>query len=118
MEGKRRKEKIMHGQFLWKMQEGVDKLETWRWLRKADLKVETGADMCCTGTGINIDKNGESLLCRMCGKKGESVNHITRECSMLAQKEYKRRYHNLARIIHWNTCRKYKLMRAEKWYEH
>ena len=37
---------------------------------------------------------------------------------MLAHKEYKRRFDNLARIIYWNTCGKYKLMRAEKWYEH
>ena len=51
-------------------------------------------------------------------KKGESVSHITSECSMLAQKEYKRRHDNLARTIHWNTCEKYKFTRAEKWYEH
>ena len=66
---------------------------------------------------FNIDKNCEPPLCRMCGKKGESVSHIASECSMLAQKEYKRRHDNIARIIHWNICGKYKLMRAEKWYE-
>ena len=82
-------------------------------------------DMCRTGTSLrtnyvkfNIDKNSESPSCRMCRKKGESLSHITSECSMLAQKEYKRRHDNLARIIHWDTCGKYKLMRAEKWYEH
>ena len=37
---------------------------------------------------------------------------------MLAQKEYKRRHDNLVITIHWNTCGKYKLIRAEKWYEH
>ena len=51
-------------------------------------------------------------------KKGESVSHISSECSMLAQKEYKRRHDNLSRITQWNTCGKYKLKRAEKWYKH
>ena len=37
---------------------------------------------------------------------------------MLVQKEYKRRHDNLARIIHYSTCGKYKLMRAENWFEH
>ena len=46
------------------------------------------------------------------------MSHITSECSMLPQKEYKKRRDNLARIIHWNTCGKYKLMRAERWYEY
>ena len=46
------------------------------------------------------------------------MSHITSEWSMLAQKEYKRRHDNLARIIHWKTCGKHNLMRVEKWYEH
>ena len=54
----------------------------------------------------------------MSGEKGENVSHITSECSMLAQKECKKRHDNLARITRWNTCGKYKLMRAEKWYVH
>ena len=36
----------MHGQFLREMGEAVDKRETWRWLRKVDLKVETEALIC------------------------------------------------------------------------
>ena len=72
------KEKVMHGQFLWKMGEGVDKLETWRWLRKADLKVETEALICAAQeqtlrtnyVKFNIDKNCEFPSRKMCGKKG------------------------------------------------
>ena len=44
---------------------------------------------------FNIDKNGESPLCRMCGKKGGSVGPIMSECSILAQKEYKRRHNGI-----------------------
>ena len=50
------KEKVMHGQLLREMGEGVDKRETWRWLRKADLNNgNRGTDMCCTGTGITYE---------------------------------------------------------------
>ena len=33
-------------------------------------------------------------------------------------KEYKRRYGNVARIVHWRLCGKCNLIRTEKWYEH
>ena len=37
---------------------------------------------------------------------------------MLAQKEYKRRHNNIARLVHWKLCCKYDMSRGEKWYEH
>ena len=57
------------------MGEGANKRETWRWLRKADQKVETEALICAAHeqtlrtnyVKFNMDKNGE---CRMCGKTG------------------------------------------------
>ena len=39
-------------------------------------------------------------------------------CSMLAQREYKRRHDNVAKNVHWRICEKYELDRANKWYEH
>ena len=36
-----------------------------------------------------IEKSRDSLTCRMCGEKWETVSHIISECSKLAQKEYK-----------------------------
>ncbi|XP_063595812.1 uncharacterized protein LOC134772704 [Penaeus indicus] len=66
----------------------------------------------------HIDKSAESPLCRMCEEKGETVHHIVSECKKMAQKEYKRRHDNVARIVHWHLCKKYNLERTEKWYEH
>ena len=43
----------------------------------------------------HIDKTSDSPMCRLCGKKGESVQHRTSGCEKLAQKEYKRRHDNL-----------------------
>ena len=54
----------------------------------------------------------------MCGKKGESVQHITRGCENLAQKEYKRRHDNVAKKVHWKIFKKNRLEHSEKWHEH
>ena len=40
------------------------------------------------------------------------------EYEKLAQKEYKRRHINVARVVNWTFCGKYNLKRSEKWYEH
>ena len=127
-EGKNKKwhDKVLHGQFIRDMEDGVDKEKTWEWLRKSDLKAETEAlifaaqeqSLRTNYVKFHIDKTTNTPMCRMCGKKGESISHIVSECSKLAQKEYKRRHDNIARIIHWKLCDKYGLKKAEKWYEH
>ena len=66
----------------------------------------------------HIDKTLESPLCRLCGEKGETINHIVSECKMLAQREYKRRHDNIARNIHWELCGELDIDRANKWYKH
>ena len=60
----------------------------------------------------------ESPLCRLCGEKGESVNHIVCDCKKLAQREYKQRHENVAKVVHWKLCEKYHLEKKDKWYEH
>ena len=120
------KGKVMHGQFLRDLPEGTDTKQTFAWMGKMDLKPETEALICAAQeqalrtnyVKYNIDKTAESPLCRMCADKGESVGHIISECTKLAQKEYKRRHDNVARIVHWELCEKFSLDRAERWYEH
>ena len=56
-----------------------------------------------------IDKTGQSPPWRMCDKKSETISHIVSECEKLAQKDYKRRYDYVARIVHWKLCGKYNL---------
>ena len=84
----------MHGQFLREMLETVDKVMTWEWIRNGDLKVETEARIFAAQEQavrtnyirFNIDKSVESPLCRLCGQKGETINHIITEWMCLAQK--------------------------------
>ena len=91
-------EKRIHRQFMRETTEKVDKEKTWQWLSRGDLKVGTEALLCAAQEQAirtnyikyHIIKTSESALCRLCGKKGESVQHITSGCEKLAQKEYKR----------------------------
>ena len=50
-------------------------------------------------------------------KINESINHIVSGCSKLAQKEYKRKHDNLAKILHWKLARKCNFEAGDKWYE-
>ena len=95
-------------------------------MSKSNLKVETEALICAAQEQAirtnyikhKIDKTLNSPLCRMCGKRGESVQHTVSECEKLAQKEYKRRHDTVAKRIHWDLCKMNGLEQQEKWYEH
>ena len=50
--------------------------------------------------------------------KDKIINHITSECSMLAQNQYKKRHDSVARSVHWNLCKKYQMPCSNKWHEH
>ena len=45
-------------------------------------------------------------MCRLCGKKGESVQHLVGRFEKLAQKEHKRRHENVAKNVNWGFCKK------------
>ena len=74
----------MNRQFVREMPETTDQKETWNWLRKADLKVETEAMLCAVqelAIRTNyvkhmIDKTAQSTLCRTCYKKSETISHV------------------------------------------
>ena len=119
-------EKRTHGQLIRETTEKIDKEKSWQWLSRGDLKVGTEALLCAAQEQTirtnyikyHIDKTSDSPLCRLCGKKGESVQHITKGCEKMAQKEYKRRHDNVAKKVHWDICKKNGLEHSEKWYEH
>ena len=91
-------EKKMHGHFVTEIPEKVDQDRIWQWLSKSDLKIGTESLLCAAQEQAirtdyvkqHIDKTSESPLCRLCGKKGESVEHLVSGCEKLAQKEYKK----------------------------
>ena len=116
----------MYGQFVREIPEIVDKDKAWKWLSRGNLKIETEALLCAAQeqairtnyVKYHIDRTSESPLRRLCGKKVESVLQLASACEKLAQKENKRRYVNVARIVHWDLSKKNGLEQTEKWYEH
>ena len=62
----------------------------------------------------HIEKTSKSPLCRLCGEKVETVQHLVKGCEKLAQKKYKRRRNNLANKVHSNICHKNGLEHTEK----
>ncbi len=45
-------------------------------------------------------------------------SHLLRECSKMAQLQYKHRHENVARIAHWEIAKQHRLDVKGKWYKH
>ena len=65
-----------------------------------------------------IDKTQQNGECSLYGNRNETINHIISECSKLAQKEYKTSHDWIAKVIHWEMCKKFKFDHTNKWYMH
>ena len=83
----------------------------WHWLRNRNLKRETESLMSAaqeqalnTNSFRKIYHEHVSNKCRLCGPHVRNVLHIVSGCSMLAQKEYKRRHDKVCLNIHWVLC--------------
>ena len=61
-----------------------------------------------------IDKIQQDSKYRLCGDRGETINHIISECSKLAQKEYKTRHDSVGKVIHWDMRKKFKFDHSNK----
>ena len=70
-----------------------------------------------TNSVRKIYRKDVSNKCRLCGTHVENVLHIVSGCSMLAQKEYKRRHDRVCLNIHWALCKKYGVKVCERWYK-
>ena len=99
--------------------------QSWVWLQDGVLKRETESVIVAVQNQsirtnlvkAKIDKSQKDCV-RLRKKADEIVDHDVSGCSKLAQKEYKRRYDNLGKIVHWNLARKYKFEAGDKWYVH
>ena len=63
-----------------------------------------------------IDKTQQNSKCSPCGDRDETINHIIKKCSKLAQKEYKATHDWMGTVIHWEMCKKLKFDHTNKWY--
>ena len=82
--------------------------KTWMWLRKGNLKRETESLLIAARNNAirtnhikaRIDKMQQNSICKLCGDRDKTINHIISECSKLAQKEYKTRHDWVGKVIH------------------
>ena len=65
-----------------------------------------------------FNKSHKDALCRLCKKADETIDHVVRGCSKLAQMEYKRRHDNVGKIVHWKLARKCNFEAGDKWHDH
>ena len=65
-----------------------------------------------------IDNTLQNSKSRLCRNIDETINHIIREYSKLAQKEYKTKYDCVGKLRRWDLCKKLKFDHSTKWYMH
>ena len=114
----------LHGQF-GRDTDDIKSGKSWNWLRRGNLKRETQNMLSAaqeqvlnTNSVRKIYHKDVSNKCRLCETHVENVLHIVSGCSILAQKEYKRRHDKVCLNIHWALCKKYGVKVCESWYKH
>ena len=111
--------------FKWKIN-NISNVKTWTWLRKWNLKRKTEYLLIAAQNNTikwnhikaKIDNTQHNSICRLCGDRDETITHILREYSELAQKECKTRHDWVGKVIHWKMCKKFKFNHTNKWYMH
>ena len=86
----------------------ISREKTWSWLRNGNLKRETASLRTTAWNNairtnhikLRIEKTQQNSKWRLCGDRNETINHIIRECSTLAQKEYKTRHNWVDKGMH------------------
>ena len=53
----------------------------------------------------------------VCQKFLETVAHVSSGCTVLAQKEYKKRHDRMGLRVYWDLCRRYGVKHSLRWYE-
>ena len=102
---------FLHGQIL-RQTEQVKAKRSWDWLKKGDWKKEAEGlitaiqDQALTTNVIktSIEKQDVSPLCRLCGNKDATRNHLICECSKM---DYPQRHNKVAKIIHQDISKKH-----------
>ena len=119
------KEKALHGGYIKQTEDVMDE-NSWWWLKNGQLKKETeglitaAQDRALQTNAIkhNIDKTGETPLCRLCKEKSETTRHVISACPKLSQKEYKKGYDKVHCVCTGNSAKKHGMAQTDKWYEH
>ena len=121
---KKWEEKQLFGRFK-RLINNISHEKTCTWLRKGHFKRETESLLIAAQNNVvrinikaRIVETQQNSKCRLCCDRVETINHIISECSKLAQKKYRTRHDWVGKVIHWEICKKFKFVHANKWYMH
>ena len=59
-----------------------------------------------------------SPSCRLCGKHDETIDHLISGCEVIAQRLYKHRHDEVARMLHWELAKLEGLETVPQWWNH
>ena len=104
----------MHGRFIRYIDRQLTSEEdTFLWLSKGDLKVETEGEIVATQDQVLETKcyatkilNTETdSKCRLCQQFDETMDHIISACRTLAKEQYIKRHDRVCAQLHFNICK-------------
>ena len=118
------KAKVLHGKYPHELSRGeVDRKASLMWLTDGFLFPETEGVFMAIQDGVIKTRNYQKYIlkdgsakedrCRMCGKPGETIEHITSACEKLVAGDYKDRHDSVAKVIHSSIARKWNLLEEE-----
>ena len=106
----------LQGQF-WKRlvaADGIDLNLSLAWLKSPSLRPETEGFLIAAQEQMLDTRNFRAHIlhsiplsedcCRMCGNRGETVDHILNYCPVLARKAYVDRHDSVVKLLHWAIC--------------
>ena len=65
-----------------------------------------------------LKKHDVDPKCRLCGRFGETIDHLVSGCIELAKTEYFHRHNETTAHTHWKICKEFGIEVKERWYEH
>ena len=118
----------MHGQYIRNTdRQLISEEDTFLWLSKGDLKVETESEIVAAQDQTLQTKyyatkilNTETYCkCRICQQFDETLDHIISACPIMAKEQYIKRHDKVCSQLHFNICKETGVQLDKKhWNEH
>ena len=108
------KKKVMHGQYIRNIdRQLISEEDTFLWLSKGDLKVETESEIVAAQEqalqtkyyATKILNTETDSKCGLCQQFYETIDHIISACPTLAKEQYTKRHDRVCAQLHFNLCK-------------
>ena len=120
--------KLMHGQYIRNIdRQLISEEDTFLWLSKGDLKVETESEIVAAQDqalqtkyyATKILNTETDSKCRLCQQFDETIDHIISAYQLLTKEQYIKRHDGVCAQLHFNIRKETGVQLDTKhWYEH